>query len=331
MTSSGLQTKPVSMACAPMYWLLDEKVPQDEPPTVDNFKNCFERRCEEKKKPGKLEERSLLEVLGALAAVGGVLYLSYSYIKNSRIGKFIGSILSLGGIGGFVVGLFKSSSISKLVKSLLVPLVNESLKPKPTVHAKQNKPETVSRQNNSAPLSTSTALMVIAVTNQEEGQKIVTVEELSARPVSQQILFIGQGLLRLAGKKTDNFRFLGNEEFRMFVASFTGMPGTVAIECLDILRQYLMGELRFEEKEAPHYTQKQSPRRDYYDTLGVSPNATQDEIKLAYRKKALECHPDRNPGKEKEATKRFCELSEAFEVLSDPKKRKRYDGYGPGK
>lgn len=66
---------------------------------------------------------------------------------------------------------------------------------------------------------------------------------------------------------------------------------------------------------------------DYYDILEISRTATADEIKKAYRKKALQYHPDKNPG-DATAEKRFKEISEAYEVLSDDKKRQMYDRYG---
>ena len=68
-------------------------------------------------------------------------------------------------------------------------------------------------------------------------------------------------------------------------------------------------------------------KRDYYEVLGVSKNASDDEIKKAYRKLALKYHPDKNPGN-KEAEEKFKEISEAHAVLSDKQKRARYDQFG---
>lgn len=68
-------------------------------------------------------------------------------------------------------------------------------------------------------------------------------------------------------------------------------------------------------------------KRDYYEVLGVSKSATQDEIKKAYRKQALKYHPDKNP-EDKEAEEKFKEAAEAYEVLSDADKKARYDQFG---
>ena len=68
-------------------------------------------------------------------------------------------------------------------------------------------------------------------------------------------------------------------------------------------------------------------KRDFYEVLDLSKDATENDIKKAYRKLAMEFHPDRNAGS-KEAEEKFKEASEAYEVLKDPKKRQRYDQFG---
>src|SRR5690606_16463723 len=68
-------------------------------------------------------------------------------------------------------------------------------------------------------------------------------------------------------------------------------------------------------------------KRDFYEILGVTKSASPDEIKKAYRKVAMQFHPDRNPG-DKEAEEKFKEAAEAYEVLSDANKKAQYDRFG---
>ena len=70
-------------------------------------------------------------------------------------------------------------------------------------------------------------------------------------------------------------------------------------------------------------------KRDYYEVLGVNKNATDEELKKAYRKLAKKYHPDANPDNKKEAEAKFKEVNEAYETLSDSQKRKMYDQFGP--
>ena len=68
--------------------------------------------------------------------------------------------------------------------------------------------------------------------------------------------------------------------------------------------------------------------KDYYQILGVPRNATDEQIKKAYRRLAMQYHPDRNPGKENWANEKFKEINEAFGALGDPEKRRQYDQFG---
>ena len=67
-------------------------------------------------------------------------------------------------------------------------------------------------------------------------------------------------------------------------------------------------------------------KRDYYEILGISKNASDEDIKSAFRKKALEYHPDRN--KSEDAESKFKEVNEAYQILSDSEKKNRYDQFG---
>lgn len=68
--------------------------------------------------------------------------------------------------------------------------------------------------------------------------------------------------------------------------------------------------------------------KDYYQILGVPRNASDEEIKKAYRRLAMQYHPDRNPGREKWANEKFKEINEAYAVLGNPEKRRQYDQFG---
>ena len=69
-------------------------------------------------------------------------------------------------------------------------------------------------------------------------------------------------------------------------------------------------------------------KRDYYEVLGVSREASDQEIKSAYRRLAMQHHPDRNPDNQEEAEEKFKEITEAYSVLADSQKRAAYDRFG---
>ncbi|KAJ5710726.1 Heat shock protein DnaJ [Penicillium malachiteum] len=87
-----------------------------------------------------------------------------------------------------------------------------------------------------------------------------------------------------------------------------------------------MGQSQSTGSKAPGQ-QPTAQKTDYYELLGVTPAATDDEIKKSYRRKALELHPDRNYGNVEEATRLFAEIQTAYEVLSDPQERAWYDSH----
>ncbi|KYC52603.1 MAG: chaperone protein DnaJ [Candidatus Methanofastidiosum methylothiophilum] len=69
-----------------------------------------------------------------------------------------------------------------------------------------------------------------------------------------------------------------------------------------------------------------NPKKDYYELIGgITPSSSQKDIKKAYRKKVLEYHPDKNPGKEEWAKKKFLELKDTYEILIDTEKKAKYD------
>ena len=69
-------------------------------------------------------------------------------------------------------------------------------------------------------------------------------------------------------------------------------------------------------------------KKDYYEVLGVNKDASENEIRRAYKKLAVKWHPDKHPDNKKEAEEKFKEISEAYSVLSDPKKKSEYDNGG---
>src|SRR5271168_3035753 len=87
-----------------------------------------------------------------------------------------------------------------------------------------------------------------------------------------------------------------------------------------------MGQ-RQSSEDASTPQEAEQTKTDYYELLGVERQASEDEIKKAYRRKALELHPDRNYGDVENATKQFAEVQSAYEVLSDPQERAWYDSH----
>src|SRR3990172_11730790 len=79
----------------------------------------------------------------------------------------------------------------------------------------------------------------------------------------------------------------------------------------------------------PNRSNVSNQKRDYYEVLSVSRSASPEEIKKAYRKQALQWHPDKNPDNKKQSEEKFKQAAEAYSVLSDPQKRDLYDRYGP--
>src|SRR5271156_5606933 len=88
-----------------------------------------------------------------------------------------------------------------------------------------------------------------------------------------------------------------------------------------------MGQRQSSEDTSTPQEAAEQTKTDYYELLGVDRQASEDEIKKAYRRKALELHPDRNFGNVENATKLFAEIQSAYDVLSDPQERAWYDSH----
>lgn len=106
-----VSNKPVHILFAPIFWLLDNTGPKGEKPTPRNFRKCYERLAEKKEKPGGLEKRLFLEMLGGLGILGGGICWLYGYFKDSSLFKFLGGAISLGGLASGAVGIFKYFSL----------------------------------------------------------------------------------------------------------------------------------------------------------------------------------------------------------------------------
>ena len=312
MADTSLSIKPVWAGFSPLYWFFSKRT-KEEKPTPENFHRCYESICRETdKRPGWLEQRLLAGCLGALSSVGGLVIFGYGYFRKHKILTALGGLLGLGGLGFFVPGAVKDWFM-KIGDRLIAPK-KESAKPEP-----KNQNETPPLgQTEQEPIINLPAVIDKILKGDEQDFK-----NLAARSTGEQIKNIVVGLLSWFNRTARETRIIHTKGFQIAIGLILGLEPKKSLEFLERLEQYLSGSGAHQDtSQFQGFTQKGG--KSYYEILGVLRNATQEQIRIAYRKKALKYHPDKNPDNP-EAEKKFKEVSEAYEILSDPDLRKKYD------
>lgn len=313
--TSNILTKPIHKVFAPLFWILDESLPKDEEPTLENFKNCYVNKCKKKEPPGWLEKRLLLEFLGGLGILGGGAFWLYGKFKDSTFWKVAGGVCAIGGIGSGGTGFIKNWQLK----------IGELLKLNP------KKPGSALSEQQPAPIQTSssppgTSLMIVSSDGNEmkEGPESLddfNFEVLQEPSLIQQLSNITK---KFADKSIDEvYDFFRDHPRLQFLASV--LPGGVqVILAIEAAKAFKEGKFTFEgidpetggSRQYNYSDNKDKLFKAFCQELEVNENASKEEIKAAYRKAARTYHPDRNPG-DLVALEKFKKAATAYEFIRE--------------
>ncbi len=331
----NISTQPVNIIFSPLYWLLDDTKSKDERPTPESFKNSYQRRCDQNRTPAGLENILLVQILGGLAIVGGVVSWFFGRSKESNVLKSIGAALGLGGIGAFVTGIFKGFGfdIKNPAQDLNQNANTTSLEPSIN-NGSPNSQESVVSPNIEvvSTIPQDRSLVVIAPASDssngvsiQEKQDTKTPNNLPSQPgyLEQAKRLITDIAKYCTGKASDYQHLLYDPRFQVLTIALGGKWIFIGAEVLKVYLAYLNGKLNYETEEGVKVSDlgENDKVKEYCKVLDLGLNPTEEEIKKAYRDKAKKYHPDRNPGDET-AAKKFCAVQEAYEFLTEWCKKK---------
>ena len=301
----NISTRPVFVGFSPLYWFFDDKRKSDEKPSVENFKKCYQRKCNENQKPGEFEKRLLVELLGGLGIIGGGAAFLYGKFKDKKILKWIGGILGVSGIGSLITGIAKFIGMD--FKNILPKgskLKNNSVASEPKKKDSANPPET-------------TTLIV----PDKSPDKDLSIEP-DDPSFQEQASRIFRGFVKYTIREMEEYdHVLQNPKFRMLVTAIGGGWIYSGREALEICNRFINGKLDFETAEGKKYSQLEEDEKvvEYAKVLDIDKDASVEEIKKAYKTKSRYYHPDNAKNinmSEKDAAEMFCRVSEASEYLT---------------
>lgn len=341
-----ISTKLVSMAFAPLFWIFDETRKADEKPTLENFNKCYHKKCSKNQKPGELEKRLLLELLGGLGFIGGALLSLYGYAKKSKLFKIIGGAFTLSGLGSFITGCIKYFTLG----------INEIGK----INNSENK-EKKKDTNKTTPKPSGTALTIYSGSQDKKPTTGSLPPECFINPTYiQQIQRILNGVInKLNEQLKKNKNLWGDPSIETAMFIFANPTVFVAYRAMKDF--YGLGDEQLiagSNEEQQFYEDTSKARTEYYNSqfsghdasieyrkeidrlnelvseynLSCGPSEaklnqvkedlTDDEIKKIYRKLAFKFHPDRNPGDDKEAEIKFKDATKAYDLICEYRERK---------
>lgn len=341
----NISTQPVNILYSPLFWFLDEKRDQAQRPTPKNFRDCYLEKCSKNQMPGDLEKRLCSEFLGGLGIIGGGLFWLYGHFKEKSFFKYIGGLLSLSGIGSLVTGLIKFNTLGFKalfdIKSENQSPTNNSTSPEPSSETPEVEKENITVQPDavvSESFSKNFALIVVNNPDASKETELGKSEEikldfstLKSPTFLTQTGRIAYGVLSFIQRKAnEHHEILNDPAVQIFTYAVGGKYLFLALNIFGIYQEFRKGDFKFKTEDGKEYSYdeftKTFTQEEKYkkacEVVGVNPSEldskeekeAREMLKKAWRAKAFQYHPDRNPG-DKEAEDNFKNLSVAIEEI----------------